>query len=251
MRGTAHVGLVAALAVLLTAEAAEQGAAAVSTCDTPRCCKHHPKACRRRRSQLSVNSTAAERFAGFQREADVSSPYRRTSDFAAVTSARRDPGWLENVALQQSKLGTAASDPRVLDGLRKVDAGRQAQVREQLREAMRRGTGGLRSLVGARVLCIGARLGGEVRAFKSLGALAVGIDLNPGGYNMDVIVRMRLATKRALTCARHVACACHVAWDAPCRQVAGDTPRRHAAGDASRPPLPRPPAPPPPPLPSS
>lgn len=32
-----------------------------------------------------------------------------------------------------------------------------------------------------------ARLGGEVRAFKSLGAVAVGIDLEPGRGNMDVI----------------------------------------------------------------
>jgi SAM-dependent methyltransferase len=37
------------------------------------------------------------------------------------------------------------------------------------------------------VLCLGARLGGEVRAFRSLGALAIGIDLNPGPINAVVL----------------------------------------------------------------
>lgn len=40
---------------------------------------------------------------------------------------------------------------------------------------------------GKRVICLGARLGGEVRAFKSLGALAVGIDIEPGPHNPDVL----------------------------------------------------------------
>ena len=38
---------------------------------------------------------------------------------------------------------------------------------------------GLR-LAGEPVLCLGARLGGEVRALTRLGALAIGIDFNPG-----------------------------------------------------------------------
>lgn len=36
---------------------------------------------------------------------------------------------------------------------------------------------------GCRVLCLGARLGGEVRAFRDRGAFAWGIDLNPGTDN--------------------------------------------------------------------
>lgn len=40
---------------------------------------------------------------------------------------------------------------------------------------------------GARVICLGARLGGEVRAFKRLGALAVGIDIEPGPKNEHVL----------------------------------------------------------------
>ena len=37
------------------------------------------------------------------------------------------------------------------------------------------------------MICLGARLGGEVRAFKTLGAIAIGIDLNPGKDSMDVL----------------------------------------------------------------
>ena len=40
---------------------------------------------------------------------------------------------------------------------------------------------------GKSVLCLGARLGGEVRAFKTLGALAIGIDVEPGGKNPHVM----------------------------------------------------------------
>jgi ubiquinone/menaquinone biosynthesis C-methylase UbiE len=42
-------------------------------------------------------------------------------------------------------------------------------------------------LRGLRVLCLAARLGGEVRAFIDLGALAIGIDLNPGIGNRYVV----------------------------------------------------------------
>lgn len=37
------------------------------------------------------------------------------------------------------------------------------------------------------VLCLGSRLGGEVRAFIKLGCFAVGIDLNPGENNEHVL----------------------------------------------------------------
>jgi hypothetical protein len=37
------------------------------------------------------------------------------------------------------------------------------------------------------VLCLAARLGGEVRAFKKLNALAIGIDIQPGDKNKDVL----------------------------------------------------------------
>jgi len=40
---------------------------------------------------------------------------------------------------------------------------------------------------GKTVLCLAARLGGEVRAFNDIGALAVGVDLNPGKENRYVL----------------------------------------------------------------
>jgi len=40
---------------------------------------------------------------------------------------------------------------------------------------------------GARVLCLGARLGAEVAAFRDRGAFAVGVDLNPGEENPWVL----------------------------------------------------------------
>jgi SAM-dependent methyltransferase len=40
---------------------------------------------------------------------------------------------------------------------------------------------------GKSILCLGARMGGEVRAFKKLGALAVGIDLEPSAGNCHVL----------------------------------------------------------------
>lgn len=43
------------------------------------------------------------------------------------------------------------------------------------------------SFAGKSIICLGARLGGEVRAFKSLGALAIGIDLNPHDKNLHVL----------------------------------------------------------------
>ena len=40
---------------------------------------------------------------------------------------------------------------------------------------------------GARVLCLGARIGTEVKAFIDLGAFAVGVDINPGARNGYVV----------------------------------------------------------------
>lgn len=52
---------------------------------------------------------------------------------------------------------------------------------------LERFAGRAESLRGRTVLCLGARLGGEVRAFISLGALAVGVDINPGPRNPHVL----------------------------------------------------------------
>eukprot|EP00316_Scyphosphaera_apsteinii_P013465 CAMPEP_0119319226 /NCGR_PEP_ID=MMETSP1333-20130426/48837_1 /TAXON_ID=418940 /ORGANISM="Scyphosphaera apsteinii, Strain RCC1455" /LENGTH=206 /DNA_ID=CAMNT_0007325587 /DNA_START=191 /DNA_END=811 /DNA_ORIENTATION=- len=69
-----------------------------------------------------------------------------------------------------------------------IDVGRQDQVARQFTKSAIDGIAGVRSFKGETVLCLGARLGGEVRAFKSLGALAIGVDLEPGQDNMDVVV---------------------------------------------------------------
>lgn len=45
----------------------------------------------------------------------------------------------------------------------------------------------IKEIKGSSILCLGARLGGEVRAFKRLGALAIGTDINPGKKNEDVL----------------------------------------------------------------
>src|SRR5262245_45561367 len=42
-------------------------------------------------------------------------------------------------------------------------------------------------LRGHTVLCLGARLGGEVRAFTRHGALAIGVDIEPGARNGFVV----------------------------------------------------------------
>ena len=41
---------------------------------------------------------------------------------------------------------------------------------------------------GLTVLCLGARIGTEVKAFLDLGAVATGIDLNPGPNNPHVVI---------------------------------------------------------------
>lgn len=43
------------------------------------------------------------------------------------------------------------------------------------------------SYKGKSILCLAARLGGEVRAFKRMGALAIGIDIEPGEKNPHVL----------------------------------------------------------------
>lgn len=42
---------------------------------------------------------------------------------------------------------------------------------------------------GQSVICLGARLGGEVEAFKRMGAVAIGIDIEPGIGILEVAVQ--------------------------------------------------------------
>ena len=59
---------------------------------------------------------------------------------------------------------------------------------EEFREALRQRLGSLDfQWQGRSVLCLGARIGTEVKAFLDLGAFAIGIDLNPGKGNRYVM----------------------------------------------------------------
>jgi len=80
----------------------------------------------------------------------------------------------EYLAHQASKLDG------IIDRLRETDAEEYQEFRERFASCA--------ALQGARsVLCLGARLGTEVRALHSLGYFAVGIDLNPGPNNTTVL----------------------------------------------------------------
>jgi len=69
---------------------------------------------------------------------------------------------------------------RVIDRLRETEDEDFAEFRRRFDQCEQ--LGGARS-----VLCLGARLGTEVRALHSLGYFAVGIDLNPGEENTFVL----------------------------------------------------------------
>jgi SAM-dependent methyltransferase len=59
---------------------------------------------------------------------------------------------------------------------------------EEFREALRQRLSSLElEWLGRNVLCLGARIGSEVKGFLDLGAFAVGIDLNPGEDNRYVV----------------------------------------------------------------
>jgi len=91
-------------------------------------------------------------------------------------SARKYESYDAYVAHQKSKLA-------LLDGvlLEEYDREFVAQLGARLRKI---------DLVkpGASVLCLAARLGSEVKAFRALGCFAVGVDLNPGPDNRFVVV---------------------------------------------------------------
>ncbi|MGE0040257.1 MAG: class I SAM-dependent methyltransferase [Vicinamibacterales bacterium] len=63
-----------------------------------------------------------------------------------------------------------------------------ADYNENYRVALRQRLAGSGvEIARSRVICLAARLGGEVRAFRDLGAFAVGVDLNPGVKNAHVM----------------------------------------------------------------
>ena len=89
------------------------------------------------------------------------------------------------VQQQQSKLLKA--NDWMKEKIKVIDIGRQQQVYRYLKWLTTERSPSFPPFSGATVLCLGARLGGEVRAFKAMGALALGIDLYPGVSNVDVL----------------------------------------------------------------
>ena len=61
------------------------------------------------------------------------------------------------------------------------------KLSDQLRISLGTRLSKLQIDAGLTALCLGARLGGEVMAFKDIGCFAVGIDLNPGDSNLYVL----------------------------------------------------------------
>jgi SAM-dependent methyltransferase len=110
------------------------------------------------------------RFLSFQRVRRLSRD--RWGGIATGMAAREVGSYEDYVRLQRSKL-------EYLDL-----SGHEDRFRTVLRERMR-ALGVVAP--GARVLCLGARRGGEVAAFRDLGCFAVGIDLNPGADNPWVL----------------------------------------------------------------
>ena len=112
-------------------------------------------------------------------EGDV---HRYTSDMAK---------WLKDSGqgkLYDTYIGTQSKKltmflPKILV----IDRERQKQVVQEMRQVIGSQTAGITTWHRKTVLCLGARLGGEVRAFKELGAIALGIDLNPGEASMEVL----------------------------------------------------------------
>jgi len=87
---------------------------------------------------------------------------------------RRYDSYDEYVSHQASKLD------KVIDRLKRNELAEFNEFRERFQLCS--------ALAGARsILCLGARLGIEVRALHSLGYFAVGIDLNPGPDNAYVL----------------------------------------------------------------
>ena len=70
----------------------------------------------------------------------------------------------------------------------KLETHEFGQYDEEFRQALRQRLTALDfGWRGRNVLCLGARLGSEVKAFLDLGAFAIGIDLNPGKENRYVV----------------------------------------------------------------
>ena len=118
-------------------------------------------------------ASAAQSRRATPRSRSVAPEYRNLDKSEDGLYRRRYASYDEYVAHQRDKI-------RHLD-LTAYDAAFEAELGGRLAAA-----GLVRH--GDAVLCLGARLGSECRAFIGLGGFAVGIDLNPGRSNRHVVV---------------------------------------------------------------
>jgi SAM-dependent methyltransferase len=112
-----------------------------------------------------INRTQRGRKSQFPQEFDV--------DPELGIRRRRYASYDEYLSHQSAKLGMFS------DAIQESDRQYEAIIFERYQSLVPR--------PGTRILCIAARLGGEVRAFKRLGSLALGIDLEPGVKNQEVL----------------------------------------------------------------
>ena len=102
----------------------------------------------------------------------------------AIAPAPDDPGYDTYVRHQSAKLGPLGSAADVALDSRNGTI-REYDRKNEVELARRIARSPFYEHMQSPVLCVGARLGGEVRAFNTLGTvdLAVGVDLNPGQRN--------------------------------------------------------------------
>ncbi len=115
---------------------------------------------------------------------------RKLQGFGQPRRKTRGPGRFtvdERIGLPRRQYGSyqqyldhqSAKIDRHREGITRSDRDYETIVRQRY--------GQWPDIAGRGILCLAARLGGEVRAFKSLGALAVGIDIAPGPDNPHVL----------------------------------------------------------------
>ena len=119
---------------------------------------------------------------GLRRLQGAALQQRSTSEFGKWLIQRNAGNTYDTyIKLQRNKLKEV---PRKIIH---IDKERQRQLEIEMGRVTEEKTAGITTWQKKSVLCLGARLGGEVRAFKALGALAIGIDLNPGEGSMDAV----------------------------------------------------------------
>jgi hypothetical protein len=144
---------------------------ATNCCDEPNCRKRHPKYCKiggtLRRVEHSggkIGGTLRRQLYDSCKALDVGpQPISQLELEQGAKLVRDGLRWIKSFdreAVEATYYKRFASDQQRVPGLR---------------------------LAGEPVLCLGARLGGEVRALTRLGALAIGIDFNPGFRNPHVL----------------------------------------------------------------